>query len=298
MKYTIVINQYAVVNSGLDLDLIDLAIFDFIKDFFHSSHCVKIQTAEGLYFWVSHKLVLDAMPLLNIKTNQGLARRIDNLVKAEVLKKHPDCERYNKTLYAFGCNYDLITFTDKGDNLSINCSTPNRKLGLPPTESLGLPPTESLGYNNNNIYNTISDNSNIASQKNFASKTTTENTLFPDEEKKEEESKGKVTLFRNSEIYKLVKADTDGNLIDYSAFEKKFSTSEFAPVDMIYYFHSVSDWSDQKNMKRTKNGWLATIRNFIRGDIERKKLHLKPEFQEGKPAFDTKGALDYLNGYE
>ena len=35
MKYTILINQYAAVKSGLDLDLIDLAIFDFIKDFFN-----------------------------------------------------------------------------------------------------------------------------------------------------------------------------------------------------------------------------------------------------------------------
>lgn len=32
MKYTILINQFAAVNSGLDLDLIDLCIFDFIKD--------------------------------------------------------------------------------------------------------------------------------------------------------------------------------------------------------------------------------------------------------------------------
>lgn len=98
-----------------------------------------------------------------------------------------------------------------------------------------------------------------------------------------EESKDKKTLFRNSEIYKLVKFDETGAGVDYSEFEKKFATPEFETVDLVYYFHAVADWSDQKNMKRTKNGWLATVRNFIRGDVERKKLHLKPQFQQSKP---------------
>ena len=37
--------------------------------------------------------------------------------------------------------------------------------------------------------------------------------------------------------------------VDYSEFESKFATPEFEKVDLVYYFHSVSDWSDQKNMK-------------------------------------------------
>ena len=87
MKYTILINQYAAVNSGLDLDLIDLAIFDFIKDFANCASCVKMHTPEGIYFWISHKLILEAMPLLNIKTSQGMIKRIDNLIKAGILQK-------------------------------------------------------------------------------------------------------------------------------------------------------------------------------------------------------------------
>ncbi|MFR8207420.1 MAG: hypothetical protein ACLU99_14800 [Alphaproteobacteria bacterium] len=67
--------------------------------------------------------------------------------------------------------------------------------------------------------------------------------------------------------------------VDYSEFESKFATPEFEKVDLVYYFHSVSDWSDQKNMKRTKNGWLATGPQFHTGDVEKKKLHLKPGIQ-------------------
>ena len=117
--------------------------------------------------------------------------------------------------------------------------------------------------------------------------------LFPDEEKKVEESKEKKTLFRNSDVYKMVKFE-NGVGVDYSEFESKFATPEFEKVDLVYYFHSVSDWSDQKNMKRTKNGWLATVRNFIRGDVEKKKLHLKPEYKAPTQRLNVAGAIEYL----
>lgn len=133
----------------------------------------------------------------------------------------------------------------------------------------------------NNINNNI--NNNIAPQNIFA------------EQIQPEKEKDKKTLFRNSEVYKLVKFDESGSGIDYSEFEKKFATQEFEQVDMVYYFHAVADWSDQKNMKRTKNGWLATVRNFIRGDVERNKLHLKPQYNKVQPKIDIAGAMDFLN---
>ena len=117
--------------------------------------------------------------------------------------------------------------------------------------------------------------------------------LFPDEETKIEEPKEKKTLFRNSDVYKMVKFE-NGVGVDYSEFESKFATPEFEKVDLVYYFHSVSDWSDQKNMKRTKNGWLATVRNFIRGDVEKKKLHLKPEYKAPTQRLNVAGAIEYL----
>lgn len=285
MKYTILINQYAAVNSGLDLDLIDLAIFDFIKDFANCSNCVKMHTPEGIYFWISHKLILDAMPLLNIKTNQGLIKRIDNLIRAGILQKHPNCELYNKTLYCFGENYELLTFTEKGTYLLTGVDTPKQKFTPPLNKSLEVPLNESLGYNNNNTDKTNKDKDNPDND--------VIGNLFP-EEPKVEEPKEKKTLFRNSAVYKMVKFE-NGVGVDYSEFESKFATPEFEKVDLVYYFHSVSDWSDQKNMKRTKNGWLATVRNFIRGDVEKKKLHLKPEYQAPQKQLNVAGAMEFLN---
>lgn len=134
----------------------------------------------------------------------------------------------------------------------------------------------------NNIINNINNYNNIdASQKNFASHAP-------------EEPKTKKTLFRNSEVYKMVKEGANGEL-DYSEFEEKFSSPEFANIDLVYYFHAVSDWSDQKDMKRTKNGWLATVRNFIRGDASKNKVKLKPQHENNNNNFDIEGALKFLN---
>ena len=58
---------------------------------------------------------------------------------------------------------------------------------------------------------------------------------------------------------------------DYNAFAAEFMAPEFANVDIVYYYHAVADWSAQKGKKM--KDWIATARNFIRGDMEKGKLH-------------------------
>ena len=60
---------------------------------------------------------------------------------------------------------------------------------------------------------------------------------------------------------------------EYNAFAAEFTAPEFADVDMVYYYHAVADWSAQKGKKM--KDWIATARNFIRGDVEKGKLHRK-----------------------
>lgn len=60
---------------------------------------------------------------------------------------------------------------------------------------------------------------------------------------------------------------------EYNAFAAEFTAPEFADVDIIYYYHAVADWSAQKGKKM--KDWIATARNFIRGDMEKGKLHRK-----------------------
>ena len=70
-------------------------------------------------------------------------------------------------------------------------------------------------------------------------------------------------LFENSRYY------------DFKAFMAEFTAPEFADVDILYYYHAVADWSAQKGKKM--KDWIATTRNFIRGDIEKGKLHRTAE---------------------
>lgn len=263
IKRSININQQAVVEAGLDLDIIDLAILDYIQFFANSPSCTKFHTPEGDYMWVSHQSIIDNMPLLKIKSKQGIINRVDKLVAAKVLRKHPNCDIYGKTLYSFDSNYDFI-----------NLYTPKQIFRAPLNENLG---------------NNIENNNN----KTLSNESVKAQTLFAPEHTPD---RSKNTLFRNSEIAKLVVV-RNGQL-DYSAFEGLFVAPEFAQVDLVYYFHTVADWSDSSNTKRTKNGWIATVRNFIRGDISKNRVHLKPEYQPSNGAIDIHDAMAYLTDPE
>lgn len=80
------------------------------------------------------------------------------------------------------------------------------------------------------------------------------------------------TLFRNSEIFSLVRELPTGT--DYSALMEKFNKPEYQGIDIAYYFHCVADWSDSSGTMRTANGWLATMRTFMRRDKEDGKLKM------------------------
>lgn len=188
-----------------------------------------------------------------------------------------------------GCDYevsDIKEFEPPTENPFMDApQTENPVAVNPETEKPDTGKPTLINTNLTKDSNTLNTNPSNAPQNTFAS-------LFPDEPKVEE-PKEKKTLFRNSAVYKMVKFE-NGVGVDYSEFESKFATPEFEKVDLVYYFHSVSDWSDQKNMKRTKNGWLATVRNFIRGDVEKKKLHLKPEYKAPTQRLNVAGAIEYL----
>lgn len=153
-------------------------------------------------------------------------------------------------------------------------------------------PTTPVGKSNPILYNDI-DNSIDTDKDKPANPVVGD--LFPEQQQDLEKDKKRTSIFRNSDVYKLVKFGADG-VNDYSEFEKLFATPEFEKVDLIYYFHTVADWSETKQgVKRTRTGWIATVRNFIRGDIEKKKLHLKPEYQAPQKQLNVAGAMEFLN---
>lgn len=119
-----------------------------------------------------------------------------------------------------------------------------------------------------NINNNQSINTNIAA----------DGGLFPDMPVQEQKLKGtteRQCLFANSRYN------------DFEAFKACFIDPEFVNIDIAYYYHAVADWSAQKG-KQMKD-WIATARNFMRSDMEKKKLHTM------KSGFDYESAKAYLD---
>lgn len=240
-----------------------------------------IQYAGKPYYMADYKNVSVYCPILpnKVDTLRRLYKNLENLGLIQLIKiDNHVCFAPSQMLRDWGTVYKSVEAEKNPQIAEINPGFTE----INPVEAEKNPPY--INIINNNINN---NDNNIAPQIDFAAP-------VPVIEQPEE-SKDKKTLFRNSEIYKLVKFDETGSGVDYSEFEKKFATPEFETVDLVYYFHAVADWSDQKNMKRTKNGWLATVRNFIRGDVERNKLHLKPQFQQSKSKINVSDAVKFLN---
>ena len=134
------------------------------------------------------------------------------------------------------------------------------------------------GTVNNNIYNNIYNN-NIKPENEFS--------VFFDES---QQSNTPQKLRGTTEHRKCLFANS--RFAKFDDFERCFDKPEFEQIDILYYYHSVADWSASKG--RMQKDWIAQTRNFIRGDKEKGKLHLKPEYKSPTQRLNVAGAIEYL----
>lgn len=229
--------------AGLDLDVIDLSIFAFIKDFANSGSCTPLQCDGGPYFWISHKKIIEEMPILGIKTPGGIVKRINKLIEADVLARHPNCEYMTKTFYKFGPNYDKLCFTPLSES-----SHPYPIVEGPLSDCRGVPLSSCIG---NQIYqdNQINHNQKSATHSR-ARRTSEESCLF-----------------------------ADSRFADYEKFAAEFSGPDYEDIDISYYYNSVADWSSRSGKKQ--KDWIATARSFMRRDNARGELKKKASMFKG-----------------
>lgn len=114
MKYTLHVNQIAAHGIGIQdkIDLIDLCIFDAFKSFANSARCEKMIDDNGIWFWISYAEIIREIPLANIKTNDGIYRRMLKLRDAGLIVFHPNNQKKTKTFFQWGKNYDAMERTD------------------------------------------------------------------------------------------------------------------------------------------------------------------------------------------
>jgi len=136
------------------------------------------------------------------------------------------------------------------------------------------------GTVNNNIYNNNIYNNKIKPENEFSG--------FPDGSR---QSNTPQKLRGTTEPRKCLFANS--RFAKFDDFERCFDKPEFEQIDILYYYHAVADWSASKG--RMQKDWIAQTRNFIRGDKEKGKLHLKPEYKSPTQRLDVAGAMEYLN---
>ena len=168
MKYTITINQLAAIGGGFNLDLVDYAIFDFIRAFIQSGRCETEQIGGKTYFWINPKLIIQQMPILGIVTTRGINMRFENLIREKLLERGPENKSKKKTYFALGekvfC-YDFGDWDYDDNNMPIVPTTNNANdkisshgRNLPSGLGTNLPRDNNINYNNkNNICAKTSD---------------------------------------------------------------------------------------------------------------------------------------------
>jgi hypothetical protein len=166
MQYFIHCNQKAVVDNKLNLDFNDLAIFDFMQKFSTSKRCVKKIVGDETYFWFSHKLIQNELPILGINSRSGMFKRIQKLVAAQLIKRCSDNKEAGESWFKFDKNADLMNFDDK-ENENNNSNKKDDlfpKVDSPVSKSTQTPVSKS-GHNHNTNNNKEINNNNIAQNK-------------------------------------------------------------------------------------------------------------------------------------
>ncbi len=99
MKYTLTVNQKAIIDSGVDIDITDSHILDTCMSFSHKKVCSRLVKDGKIYYWFSHDMLVGELPLLYLKKD-SLYRRMKKMCDIGLLSQHPDSAVLGKSYYA------------------------------------------------------------------------------------------------------------------------------------------------------------------------------------------------------
>lgn len=103
MKYTIEgFSQQFMVDNGLDCT--DAVLLRYILDFYNSDQMAKISFNGVEYFWLKYDYVIEQVPIIGIKSKDGLYRR---------MKKYVDCGLLQHFTKRSGGTYSCYRFKSK-----------------------------------------------------------------------------------------------------------------------------------------------------------------------------------------
>lgn len=113
-QYNIGINQKAAIDGNLDIDIIDIAIMDFLWNFQASN---KIKKIDGGWFWAANTEIMKQLPIIGIKTTRGISKRIDKLINSGLLERNVDNRQLRQSFYRITEKYERVfRFTTRNES--------------------------------------------------------------------------------------------------------------------------------------------------------------------------------------
>lgn len=268
MKFYININQKFSVEHGLNTS--EAIVFAWLYELPSWAKSVLIENKT--YYFASENKAAEEMPLISDKkdTFYRLYKSLAKKGLIEILK-------IGKATYIaitdLGKGWYLSESSQKNGNSEHLNNYPNSENNSDfagnSEESRKILQNNSETAPTNNIYKNNNTNNNIyrSREKEFSRNSQQKGEVVEAEiiEPKEPKGEGAKRLFRS--FFPEIDKGT------YDELNALFNAEEYADINLVYYYNAVADWSDSANKKRTKRGWIATIRNFIKSDKEKNKLH-------------------------
>lgn len=103
----------------ISLDIADLLILQVMSDFMNRKNIIKYTINDKMYFSVQYKIIIEDLPILNIK-QQALVDRLNKMVKLEVLEKEIIKNQSGSyTVFRMGDLYERMKYVGTSSELQV-----------------------------------------------------------------------------------------------------------------------------------------------------------------------------------
>jgi hypothetical protein len=239
MKWNININQFAIVQLGLDIDIIDAAIIDQCVDFSHNPDCERITYNGETYYWFAYSNTLSQIPLLKIKKD-AVYRRMKKLADLGLFKPHPNNQERGMAFFAITPLCSKLRYVSKTEPTGLN-PYPYGSKPVPPT---GLNPD----------YNSIIDNKN-------KDNSTAHTEIFTNEENEKWQAFQKWISDEGLEKINLMKKPITQE--QFLKLRKECSKEEMVKI--------LSEMANYKPLLTKSDSTYLTFLNWLRRDREKEQ---------------------------
>ena len=237
----------------LCLDVVDLLILKDVSDFMNRTKIIKLTIDDKIYFSITHKCILEDLPILGIK-KQALKDRIDKMVQLGILDK--------KVVRDNGGTWVGYRTTKVYEDLIYSN---NNQEGVYSTTRGGCSELHEGGVVDYNPNNTITINNNTINNKeeytNVYSKKNDYQAVFDCWNKYNGKKIRKVTQFTDARK-KAIKKMLDIHNISQEVLMRFFASIPFADQ---WLFHPTGT---HKLWKPTFDWWMANTNGWLTKGLE------------------------------